>query len=71
MLGSARAPAAATESAILILNEAAPLPNSQYKELIARIYEHSGSLVSASDAAGDYAAAHRQALEAGLKMPTR
>src|SRR5580704_13563389 len=70
LLASARALAAATNLAILNLNDAgaaAPFIDSEYRELVARIYQHSDSLVNASDAAGDYATAHRQAVEAGLK----
>ncbi|HTT22351.1 MAG TPA: hypothetical protein VMG82_25715 [Candidatus Sulfotelmatobacter sp.] len=72
MLASAKALAADTNSAILNLNDTKALPivlNAEYKELIARIYHHSESLVRTSDAAGDYAAAHLQAVEAGLKVP--
>ncbi len=43
--------------------------NEEYKELITRINTHAEALVKTSDAAGDYAAAHRQAVEAGLKVP--
>jgi len=74
MLASARALAAATNLAILNLNDAsatAPFIDPEYRRLVARIYEHSDSLVNASDAAGDYAAAYRLAVEAGLKMPRR
>ena len=73
MLASARALAADTNSAILNRNEAGvapPILNAEYKELISTIYEHSKALVKTSAAAGDYAAGHRQAVEAGLKVPS-
>jgi hypothetical protein len=71
MLSCARALAADTNSAILNQNEpgaAPPVLNSEYKDLISTIYEHSKALVTTSDAANDYAAAHQQAVEAGLKV---
>jgi hypothetical protein len=75
MLNSANALAAGTNSAILNRKEAraAPPPvlNAEYSELISTIYEHSKALVTTSDAAGDYAAANRQAVEAGLKESAR
>jgi hypothetical protein len=72
MLNSAKALAADTNSAILNQKEAGPVPsvlNAEYMELIDRINEHAEALVKTSDAAGDYAAAHRQAIEAGLNVP--
>lgn len=69
----AKALAADTNSAILNQNAAGALPpamNLEYKELIASIYEHSEALVKTSDAAGDYAGARLQAVEAGLKVPS-
>lgn len=72
MLNSAIALAADTNSAILNQNEIGSVPtilNPEYKELIARINEHAETLVKTSDAAGDYAAAHEQADEAGLRLP--
>jgi hypothetical protein len=72
MLASAKALAADTNSAILNQNEAGALPmtlNQEYQELVAGIDEHAEALVNTSDAAGDYATAHRQALEAGLRVP--
>ena len=71
MLDSAKALAANTNSAILNRNEAGaapPMLSAEYRELISTIYEHSKALVTTSDAAGDYAAANRQAVEAGLKV---
>ena len=71
MLNSANALAADTNSAILNRKEARAAPpvlNAEYSELISTIYEHSKALVTTSDAAGDYAAANRQAVEAGLKV---
>jgi len=72
MLASAKALAADTNSAILNQNDAGALPiplNDEYKELITRINGHAETLVKISDAAGDYASAHRQAIEAGLNVP--
>ncbi len=72
MLASAQALAADTNSAILNQNEARNLPitmNEEYKGLITRINTHAEALVKTSDAAGDYATAHRQAVEAGLNVP--
>lgn len=71
MLNSAKALAADTSSAIPTRKEAGAAPpvlNAEYKELVSTIYEHCEALVTTSDAAGDYAAAHRQAVEAGLKV---
>jgi hypothetical protein len=72
MLDSAKALAADTNSAILAKNEAGAVPavlHAEYKDLIATIYDHSQDLVKTSDAAGAYAKAHREAVEAGLKVP--
>jgi hypothetical protein len=72
MLTSAKALAADTISAILNQNDAGAPPivmNEGYKELITGIDRHAEALVKTSDAAGDYAAAHLQAVEAGLKVP--
>ena len=72
MLASAKALAADTNSAILNQNDAGAVPmslNEEYKELVAGIDRHAETLVKTSDAAGDYAVAHRQAVEAGLKVP--
>jgi hypothetical protein len=44
--------------------------NAEYVELIDRIDQHAETLTKTSDAAGDYAAAHRQAIEAGLNLPS-
>ncbi len=72
MLESAKALAADTNSAILAKNEAGTTPpamNSEYKELVTRIYGHAGELVKTSDAAGTYAAARLKAVEAGVPVP--
>ena len=72
MLSSATRLAADTNSAILNQNENGNLPtmlNPEYKDLVSRIAEHSETLVKTSDAASNYAAAHRQAEEAGLRLP--
>lgn len=72
LLTSAKALAADATSAILTHSDPGSPPivlNEEYKELIARINGHAEALVKISDAAGDYAAAHRQAVEAGLKVP--
>jgi hypothetical protein len=74
MLTSAQALAADTNSAILTHNEVNTLPlglNSEYRDLIASMNEHAQMLVKISDAAGNYAAAHEQAEEAGLRVPKR
>jgi hypothetical protein len=70
MLLSALALAADVDSAILAKKEAVAVPpimNAEYQALIFRIYEHAGDLVEASNAAGDYASAHLQSVETGLK----
>ena len=72
MLASAQALAADTNSAILNHNETGSLPmalNSEYKELIAGMSKQAETLVKTFDAAADYVAAHRQAVEAGLRVP--
>ena len=72
MLASAARLAADTNSAILNQNENGNLPtmlNPEYKELVSRIAQHSQTLVNTSDAANNYAAAHKQAEEAGLRLP--
>ena len=72
LLASARTLATDATSAILNQNEASTLSialNDEYKELITRINKHSDALVRTADAAGDYAAAQRQAVEAGLNVP--
>lgn len=73
MLDSARLLAADTNSAILRKSNAdvPPAFDTEYKELIATIHGHAESLVETSDAAGKYASAHRQAVLAGLKVPTK
>ena len=73
MLNSAKALAADTNSAIFAMKDAGAVPpflNAEYEELITTVYEHSEALVKTSDAGGTYAAAHREAIEAGLKVPT-
>lgn len=72
MLDSARALAADTNSAIQKMNENGGAPvvlNDEYRALLDNMDEHAKKLVRTADAAGDYAAAHRQALEAGLELP--
>ena len=74
MLESAKTLAADTNSAILTKNEAGAMPpamNTEYKELVTRIYEHAEALVKTSDAAGTYAAARLKADEAGVKVPQK
>jgi len=73
MLNSAEALAADTNSAIFTMKDAGAVPpvlNAEYRELITTIYGHSEALVKTSDAATEYAAAHLQAVEAGLKVPS-
>jgi hypothetical protein len=70
MLDSAKALVADTNSAILSRKKAGAVPpvvNSEYRELLTRIYDHAQKLVETSDAATDYAAAHQLALEAVLR----
>jgi hypothetical protein len=72
MLNSAKALAADTNSAILNQDDKGTVPtmlNPEYKQLISSINEHAETLVKTADAAGDYAAAHAQAEDAGLKLP--
>ena len=72
MLASATRLAADTNSAILNQNGSGNLPtmlNPEYKELVSRIAEHSETLIKPYDAASSYAAAHKQAEEAGLRLP--
>jgi hypothetical protein len=72
MLEAAKALAADASDAILTKNEAGTTPpamNAEYKDLVARIYEHAGALVKKSDAAGTYAAARLKAHEAGVEVP--
>jgi hypothetical protein len=72
MLASAKGLAADTNSAILNQYDNGSLPtalNPEYRQTVSRIAEHAENLVKTSDAAGDYAAAHEQAEEAGLKLP--
>ncbi len=74
MLTSAQSLAADTNSAILTKKEAGSVPlvlHPEYTDLLARIYEHSDALVETSNAADDYAEAHLQAVEAGIKVPTK
>ena len=74
MLEAARSLAADTNSAILAKNETGTTPpsmNAEYKDLVARMYEHAEALVKSSDAAGTYAAARMKASEAGLKVPKK
>jgi hypothetical protein len=73
MLESARTLAADTNNAILTKNESGTVPvvlNTEYKNLVSQIYDHSERLLKASDAAGEYASAQLKAQEAGLKVPT-
>lgn len=72
MLVSAKALAADTNAVIIAHNDKQAMPpslNQEYKDLIARINTHAETLVKTSDAAGDYASAHEQALQAGLQIP--
>jgi hypothetical protein len=72
MLASAQALAAHTNSAILAKREAGSVPpalHAEYTDSLARIYETSGVLVETSNAADNYATAHLEAVEAGLKVP--
>lgn len=73
MLESARALAADTNSAILNLSENGNRPivlNDEYRTFLDTMDEHAKNLASTADAAGDYADALDQALEAGLKVPS-
>ena len=72
MLASAKALAADTNAAILNQNEKGTVPtaiNPEYKQMVSRIAEHAETLIKTSDAAANYATAHQQAEEAGLKLP--
>jgi hypothetical protein len=72
MLDSAQAIAADANSAILAKREAGSVPpplHAEYKDLLARIYERSHELVETSKAAGGYADAYLQAVDAGLTLP--
>ncbi len=72
MLASARNLAADTNSAIISHNQKGSMPpalNQEYKDLISKINEHAQTLVTTSDAAGEYASAHEKAQEAGLRVP--
>jgi hypothetical protein len=72
MLDSAKALAADTNSAILSQRDTGTAPlilNAEYAELIDRVKQHADALVKTADAAGEYAAVHRQAIEAGLNVP--
>ena len=72
MLASAQALAADANAAILAKREAGAVPpplHAEYTDLLARIYDRSHALVETSVAAGDYAEAHLQAVDAGLKVP--
>ena len=74
MLDSAKALAADTNDAILTKNDAVNVPpamNTEYKNLVARVYEHAEALVKTSDAAGTYAVARQKAAEAGVKVPQK
>jgi hypothetical protein len=64
-----RAPGKSTFLKLKDAGAAVLVLNPEYHALIARMYEHSESLVKTSDAAGDYAAAHQMALEVGLHLP--
>jgi len=74
MLDSAKVLAGDTNSAILAKQDAGEVPpilNTEYKELITRIYEHSEALMTTADSASAYAAAHLKAVEGGLDVPKR
>lgn len=73
MMESARALAGDTNSAILHLNENGSRPvilNAEYRTFLDTMDEHAKNLASTADAAGDYADALDQALEAGLNLPS-
>jgi hypothetical protein len=68
MLNSAKSLAADTNSAILNWKDARTVPlvlNAEYVELITGINNHAEALVK------KFVVAHQQALNAGLKMPSR
>jgi hypothetical protein len=72
ILTSARALATDTNSAFMSLNDKALTPivlNAEYRSFLNTMNEHAERLVDVSDAAGDYADALGQALEAGLEVP--
>lgn len=72
MSASAKALAANTNSAIASKNEAGSIPvfmNQEYGEFVASMHQNATALVKTSDAAGDYAEAHRRASEAGIELP--
>ncbi len=74
LLNAARALAADTSSAIWTKNESGSAPlamNADYKNLVAKIYEHSEMLVKTSDAAGNFAAARLKAADADLRVAHR
>jgi hypothetical protein len=74
MLDSAKALAGNTNSAILRMNEIGRgnlpvIAGADYREFVSQINEHAEALVTTADAAGDYAEAHQNAVEAGLTVP--
>jgi hypothetical protein len=74
LLDSAKALAGNTSSAIRHMNEQGngnlpAIANADYRQFVAQINEHAGALVKTADAAGDYAEAHQNAVEAGLTVP--
>lgn len=69
---SARALAIDANSAFMSLKEKASTPvvvNAEYRSFLKTMNEHAEKLVDVTDAAGDYADALDQALEAGLEVP--
>ncbi len=74
MLAAAKALAANTNSALDSRNEAGSMPifmNRAYGQFVASMHENARNLLKTSDAAGDYAEAHRQASEVGIELPIR
>ena len=72
MLGSARNLAGTINAAIVTKADTGPMAvplNTDYRDLIKQVVSHADTLVRTSDAAGDYAAAHVKAAEAGLETP--
>jgi hypothetical protein len=72
ILTSARELAINTNSAIESLNDKSSAPvvlNTQYRSFLNTMNQHAQKLVDVTDAAGDYADALSQALEAGLEVP--
>jgi hypothetical protein len=72
MLDAARTLAADTNSAIISKNGTGTLPlpmNAEYRGFIDRVYQHAGTLVRTSDAAGHYALARYKAAAAGIEVP--